>query len=93
MKITNRSYIDKKVANDADIKKIINLINRVKVKKISNESLSGEGYIVAITYSNGEKISLGFLSTTLEFKCNEFNASYVIDKNILDGLDDIYNEA
>lgn len=77
----------KNVKKKADMTKILDLINSVKItKKIYDGTFDGVGYGLIITYDNGreEGISVGNSNMNLH------GVEYEIDKNIRDDLVSIY---
>ncbi len=78
----------KDVKSESDIKKIISIINGVKVIKSNVELKDGVGYGVEITYSDGKKEGLSFSGTFLVHN----NKYYEVDKDIVNELKSIYDK-
>ena len=95
-KVYNIKVEEKEIKNKSDRDKIIDLINSVKITKSGIQPPIGMGFGVIITYSNGEKFSAGFTTSTMgNTMGNSSDEKYiwcVIDKNIEDDLRNYYDK-
>lgn len=92
-KLHNIKLEEKEINNKSDRGKIIDLINSVKVIKSNTKNIDGIGFGVTITYSNGQKFTAGFLSSSMNCSTNNNKETwYEIDKNIVNDLRNYYDK-
>lgn len=91
-KVNNIKLEQKEIKNKSDRDKIIDLLNSVHITTSDIESVTGIGYGVIITYSNGQKFSANFGGDTMVYStANNNGTTCKVDKDISDDLKNFYD--